>query len=185
MMTPLPPTTGHHRPPTPADVPADRPVHFAVVAAYFRDVAAADRPARPEDRQAIVTRHIRTGSERPQSAVVVRLHLPPAEVGPGRPTGCAVIEIVTDDQPLLVDAVVGAVTACGVTVGRRLHPVLEVYRSPGGALEGIRGAAGATAEPGTTRECWLNLQIDGDLGSDRAAAIETAVHRAIRAIRGA
>ncbi len=55
------------------------------------------------------------------------------------------IGIVNDDMPFLVDSVAAEIGAHGLAVGRILHPVLGVSRTPDGAVQhiGPRGAAPA------------------------------------------
>ncbi|MDU7520887.1 MAG: NAD-glutamate dehydrogenase, partial [Roseomonas mucosa] len=76
-------------------------------------------------------------SERRPAEAKLRLQPP----GPGR--GGALLEIVTDDMPFLVDSAMAALTLSGRTVRRLLHPVMTVRRDAGGRLLGFgpRGPA--------------------------------------------
>ncbi|WP_058389608.1 NAD-glutamate dehydrogenase [Roseomonas mucosa] len=76
-------------------------------------------------------------SERRPAEAKLRLQPP----GPGR--GSALLEIVTDDMPFLVDSAMAALTLSGRTVRRLLHPVMTVRRDAGGRLLGFgpRGPA--------------------------------------------
>ncbi|BFL62597.1 NAD-specific glutamate dehydrogenase [Roseomonas mucosa] len=70
-------------------------------------------------------------SERRPAEAKLRLQPP----GPGR--GGALLEIVTDDMPFLVDSAMAALTLSGRTVRRLLHPVMTVRRDAGGRLLGF------------------------------------------------
>src|SRR5215203_7010849 len=79
--------------------------------------------------------------ERPPGEAKLRV-LPP---GPGRGPH-AVVEIVTDDMPFLVDSALGALARQGRVVRQLLHPIVAVRRDGAGRLLSLDGPA-ASADP--------------------------------------
>lgn len=84
--------------------------------------------------------------------------------------GHSVVQTVTDDIPFLVDSVTQAVASAGYASHVLIHPQLEVLRAPGSAAPQVVTAAG----PGTVRESWMRLEIDG-IDSDAARAELTEI----------
>ncbi|MFT8246807.1 NAD-glutamate dehydrogenase [Roseomonas sp. BN140053] len=111
--------------PTP-ELVAEPPEALAEAAASLWAFAAERPPAgtaSPETAPA--------GPAAAPGAAKVRL-LPP---GPGR--GVAVVEIVVDDRPFLVDSAMAALTITGRSVRRLLHPILPAQRDAAGRLLGF------------------------------------------------
>jgi glutamate dehydrogenase len=88
------------------------------------------------------------------------------------PGGGLAVLAVADDQPLLVEAAVGAVERAGFTVARVDHPILRVDRDDTGVITGVTADDGASGLAGT-RESWICLEIDG-AGPDDAAGLRVA-----------
>ncbi|MDB5373799.1 MAG: phage capsid protein, partial [Belnapia sp.] len=79
--------------------------------------------------------------DRPAGTARLRL-LPPAAVGGPH----AVVEIVTDDMPFLVDSVLGALARQGRVLRQLLHPVLAVRRNAAGRLLALEEGQDTVAE---------------------------------------
>ncbi|GAA1901284.1 NAD-glutamate dehydrogenase [Williamsia serinedens] len=97
------------------------------------------------------------------------------------PGGGLAVLAVADDQPLLVEAAVGAVERAGFTVGRVDHPILRVDRDDTGAITGVTADDGSAGDGGT-RESWMCLEVDGADTDDAAAlraATETVIARVV------
>jgi glutamate dehydrogenase len=87
----------------------------------------------------------------------------------------AVIEIVNDDMPFLVDSVIGELNHRDLTIHRLAHPIVEVERDAGGVA--LRCGSGAS-------ESFIHVEIDdpGDAAKrDELAARLLAVLADVRA----
>ena len=124
-------------------------------------------------------------AERKPAEAKLRLQPP----GPGR--GGALLEIVTDDMPFLVDSAMAALTLSGRTVRRLLHPVMTVRRDAGGRLLGFDPQG--TAERGTV-ESMMRIEVSPAparlLGEDAAPAedwpgVEATLRRTLADLRQA
>ncbi|MEE4235408.1 MAG: NAD-glutamate dehydrogenase domain-containing protein, partial [Anderseniella sp.] len=70
----------------------------------------------------------------------------------------AVLEILNDDMPFLVDSVVNLLSSEGHAVHTVLHPVVTVQRDRAGKLKALMPAASAAG--GTTRESYIHIHLD-------------------------
>ncbi|HEX3503792.1 MAG TPA: NAD-glutamate dehydrogenase [Xanthobacteraceae bacterium] len=75
---------------------------------------------------------------------------------PGK-SGGAVLEIVNDDMPFLVDSVVGEINQRGLGIRLFVHPVFVVERDPSGRLVNFKGARNV----GGQRESLIHIHLDG------------------------
>ncbi|WP_376098670.1 hypothetical protein ACE7GA_09105 [Roseomonas sp. CCTCC AB2023176] len=79
---------------------------------------------------------------------------------PGGPSGVtgrgagAVVEVVMDDMPFLVDSALAALTLSGRTVRRLLHPILGVARDAAGRLRDA-----GPAVPGGPNESMMRIEV--------------------------
>ncbi len=64
--------------------------------------------------------------------------------------------IVNDDMPFLVDSISAEIAAHGLAIGRVLHPVLKVERTPSGALKSIVRKRTESA----ARESFIYMEIE-------------------------
>ena len=64
----------------------------------------------------------------------------------------AILEVLNDDMPFLVDSVIGEVQARGLAIRLVLHPILKVQRRPDGILDAIVGAVTQVAVTGPDRK---------------------------------
>ena len=118
--------------------------------------------------------------------------------GVNRLTAGAVIRVVTDDMPFVVDSIVAAVTSRGAGIGDLLHPQMAVRRDASGQLCFARRSGkrpGAVRLPGQSdtvpegqresEESWVYLHISplGDFtGADE---IERTISDVIDDVRAA
>ncbi len=105
-----------------------------------------------------------------------RITVPPAATGESQHQ-TAVLEIINDDMPFLLDSVMGELAAQGVEVRLVAHPVITVQRDKSGRLTGLR-AEGDTAK-GAIRESFIHIHCD-DLGEAKkrdavVAALESVL----------
>ncbi|HEX5957714.1 MAG TPA: NAD-glutamate dehydrogenase, partial [Hyphomicrobiaceae bacterium] len=75
-------------------------------------------------------------AEKPTPGHKVRVRRMSAD---GGADGQAVIEILNDDMPFLVDSVLGELQARGLMVRALLHPILKTRRDPSGRLDAVLG----------------------------------------------
>jgi glutamate dehydrogenase len=71
--------------------------------------------------------------------------------------GAAVLEIVNDDMPFLVDSVIGELNQRGLDIRLFVHPVFIVERSTTGALVNFKGARTV----GGQRESFIHIHVEG------------------------
>src|SRR5882757_1298766 len=128
------------------------------------DGLGADSPAQAEAALADAARAARTlASRRVPGAPVVEVR--------GRDRGSTVVEIVTDDQPYLVESVLAGVGRVGGRVRRVIHPTVLVRRALDGELLEVFAAAAQTgpagpvngvgpAGPGVLAETWMHLELE-------------------------
>ncbi|HYA06233.1 MAG TPA: NAD-glutamate dehydrogenase domain-containing protein, partial [Xanthobacteraceae bacterium] len=90
------------------------------------------------------------------------------------PAGIAVLEIVNDDMPFLVDSVVGELNQRGLDIRLFVHPVFVVERNAAGELVNFKAARTV----GGQRESFIHVHIEG---ADDAAQ-RTDIVRALEGI---
>ncbi len=71
--------------------------------------------------------------------------------------GIAVLEIVNDDMPFLVDSVIGEINQRGLDIRLFVHPVFVVERDLSGRLVNFKGARTV----GGHRESFIHIHVDG------------------------
>ncbi|WP_285403147.1 NAD-glutamate dehydrogenase domain-containing protein [Luteibacter sp. ME-Dv--P-043b] len=129
------------------DYPAERldEAHF-FIQAFFERIAPADHALHAPDRwAALIADLLSFARERTPGKAKVRVY------NPGLSGTRAVVEVVTDDMPFLVDTV-SMVAATHADVHAIIHPVVPVLRSATGVLEAIGR--------GTTTESIMRFEID-------------------------
>ena len=105
-----------------------------------------------------------------RQAGVPKLRFEPAVA----PAGIAVLEIVNDDMPFLVDSVVGELNQRGLDIRLFVHPVFVVERNAKGELVNFKAARTV----GGQRESFIHVHIEG---ADDAAQ-RTDIVRALEGI---
>jgi glutamate dehydrogenase len=90
------------------------------------------------------------------------------------PPSIAVLEIINDDMPFLVDSVVGELNQRGIDIRLLVHPVFVVERDSAGRLTGFMPARPA----GGSRESFIHLHVEG---ADDAAQ-RTEIVRALEGV---
>ncbi len=123
----------------------------------------------------LIAEHLRLGQQRRPGESLVRLRLP------DQPGASAVLLIVTDDQPFLVDTVSLDITRTGWSIRTLFHPQYEIVRDPDGRLTGIGDGRGDA-------ESWICVEVFPPLGqaaADRADALTKAIASGLAAVRAA
>ncbi len=99
--------------------------------------------------------------------------------------GYAVIEIVTDDMPFLVDSVTANLVHAGRNVHLIVHPQLAVKRDPNGRLVEILDIDVDEAPAGTLIESWMRIEIERDFISDDLEPFVNSTRRVLADVRKA
>ncbi len=154
---------------------------------YFRHLPEEDLPTSADEAGAIVDTHIRLGRHRRAGTSKVRVFNPRTRSEDSQ--NVTVVDIVNDDMPHLVDAVVGALSEAGVRVFRVQHPILLVLRDAGGELLDVRGGTHTiggrknSAAQDCIKESWMHVLIDRLSDAERAEAIEQRIIDALDDVR--
>jgi glutamate dehydrogenase len=136
--------------------------------AYYRHVAAEDlASAGPGRIAAVASEQAVFAAQRPQGRALVRIR--PAGDASLEAAG-AVIDIVTDDMPFLVDSVSMELARHDLAARLIVHPQLRVRRDVTGTLRGVLGLIdGSPAAHDEIAESWTHIEI-GVLADDAEAA---------------
>ena len=98
--------------------------------------STAWRSCRPTGSPAIAREALAFIATKPKGRHKVRVRRLAAGANGGRPDG-ALIEIVNDDMPFLVDSVLGELQARGIGVRLLLHPIFKTRRDKAGRLQDV------------------------------------------------
>jgi len=97
--------------------------------------------------------------ERPAGAAKISF-----EPLPGKTSG-AVLQIINDDMPFLVDSVLGEINQSGLDIRLFVHPVFIVERDTAGRLVNFK----ADRNVGGARESFIHIHLDGADDAERRA----------------
>lgn len=119
-------------------------------------------------------------SVRPPGSTLVRGWTPAV---PG--VSYAVIEVVTDDMPFLVDSVTSFITQSGRGIHLLVHPQLAVVRDPAGELREILDVDVDQAPEGSIPESWMRIEVERDYVSDDLEPLVSGLRRVLGDVRKA
>ena len=97
----------------------------------------------------------------------------------GATPAIAVLEILNDNMPFLVDSVVGELNERGADIRLLVHPVFAVERNEAGNLVAIKG----THNSGGARESFIHIHIEGIEDAARRAEIVHAIEEVLADVR--
>ncbi|HSU08587.1 MAG TPA: NAD-glutamate dehydrogenase, partial [Pseudonocardia sp.] len=101
-------------------------------------------------------------------------------------SGGAVLEIITDDMPYLVESVLAAVRRTGGEARRIIHPIVVVERTPDGELRAVLPDGDPTAPPpGTIVESWIHVDLGGRVPAGLQADVTEVLHDVREVVRDA
>ncbi len=151
---------------------------------YFRHVDPVDVDSRSvEDLFGLVASHFRAALQRRPGEPVVMVWMPRRGGEGWTAGGATVVQVVTDDQPFLVDSLTMEVLRQGWSVREVFHPQYLVRRDAEGALVGVeRGEA--AEEPGVLAESWMHLEILPPTRPEDPDALVPALERGLRDVLG-
>jgi glutamate dehydrogenase len=99
-------------------------------------------------------------------------------------SGGAVLEIITDDMPYLVESVLAAVRRTGGEARRIIHPIVVVERTPDGELRAVLPDGDPTAPPpGTIVESWIHVDLGGRVPAGLQADVTEVLHDVREVVR--
>ncbi|MGO8883636.1 MAG: NAD-glutamate dehydrogenase, partial [Streptosporangiaceae bacterium] len=149
--------------------------------AYYRRIAGSELAAAGADRlAAVAAEHAEFAAHRPQGRALARVR-PGGEAA--FDAGRAVIEIVTDDMPFLVDSITMALAAHDLSARLVIHPQLRVRRDVSGALHDVLGLVNGAAEThDEIAESWTHLELPR-LAADEAEGLTAHLQRVLADVR--
>ncbi|QNG36775.1 NAD-glutamate dehydrogenase [Geodermatophilaceae bacterium NBWT11] len=156
---------------TVADVPA-------LVHRYYRGEPAAEVVGHdPAELVALALDHLRLAEVRPQGSATVALDRPA--------DGPAVLRVVTDDMPYLVDSVTAEVVRQKVGLEHVVHPVVVVRRDVTGGLLAFCDS-GDVASCGTDAlaESWMAVVLAGSVDDEAAEDLVAGLRTVLADVRG-
>jgi glutamate dehydrogenase len=139
---------------SPESLAASDPDLAALTALYERHAPDLSGPlgGNGGELQIAARAHLALAEHRAAGEPVVRVE--------NAPDGGLVVEIVTDDMPFLVAALLAAITRAGGEVRRVLHPIVVVRRAPNGKLADVLTRADPDAPPpDALAESWTRLEL--------------------------
>ncbi|MQA35706.1 NAD-glutamate dehydrogenase [Modestobacter roseus] len=164
---------------------ADAPASFGPVDAaallhrfYSGEPAAEIVGHDPADLAGLALAHLRLAATRPPGTATVDVH----RTAGGR----AVLRVVVDDMPYLVDSVTAEVVRQGVVVEHVVHPVVVVRRDTDGGLTAFCDSADvASCGAGAAAESWMAVVLAGQVDDEAAADLVAGLGGVLADVRRA
>src|SRR4051794_21725643 len=143
---------------------------------YWSEPAAEVLGHDPAELAGLALGHLRLAEGRPEGAATVDVQR--------LPDGRAVIRIVTDDMPFLVDSVTAEVVRQGIGLQHVVHPVVVVRRDVTGRIRAFCDSptaegCGADALP----ESWMAVVLDGPLDDEAARDLVVGLRAVLADVR--
>jgi glutamate dehydrogenase len=143
---------------------------------YWSEPAAEVLGHDPTELAALAIGHLRLAEVRPQGSATVDVE----RLADGR----AVVRIITDDMPFLVDSVTAEVVRQGIDLRHVVHPILVVRRGLTGRIEAFCDSADAgSCGPGALAESWMAVVLDGPLDDESAADLVAGLRTVLADVR--
>ena len=143
---------------------------------YWSEPAAEVLGHEPADLAGLAIGHLRLAEVRPPGTATVDVQR--------LPDGRALIRLVTDDMPYLVDSVTAEVIRQGVTLAHSVHPVVVVRRDFSGRITAFCDsslAVGCGSDALT--ESWMAVILDGPWDDEATDDLLTGLRRALDDVR--
>src|SRR4051794_7617077 len=164
---------------TPADVPA------LLQRYYWSEPAAEVLGHDPSELAGLALGHLKLAEVRPQGSATVdvqRLDDAAGGGAAGRPA--AIVRIVTDDMPFLVDSVTAEVVRQGIGLQHVVHPVVVVRRDVTGRIRAFcdkPSADGCGAD--ALQESWMAVVLDGPMDDEAAHDLVVGLRAVLADVR--
>ena len=136
---------------------------------------------KPETLFRIAANHLAQGEVRVPGRPLVRVYNPDAD-GHGWQCGHAVVEVVNDDMPFLVDSVSALLGRHGITVHIVIHPIVSVRRARAGKRVDVLDVG--RTDGAALRESYMHFQISQQ-PSHRLKELRDEVLRVLADVRAA
>ncbi|MDQ0510442.1 NAD-glutamate dehydrogenase [Ancylobacter amanitiformis] len=114
----------------------------------------------------------------------IRVEAPSAAADGQRLTKVTVVEIVNDDMPFLLDSVMAALNARGLSASFVVHPILGIERDATGALDGL-APADAPAGGRARRESLIHIHVPRIEDAPTRAALAGEIALVLAQVRAA
>ncbi|MCW2696291.1 MAG: gdh, partial [Modestobacter sp.] len=143
---------------------------------YGGEPAAEVVGRNPEGLAALALGHLRLAATRPQGSATIDVHR--------RETGGAVLRVVTDDMPFLVDSVTAEVVRQGVGLDHVVHPVVVVRRDVAGRLLAFCDSSdAASCGADAVAESWMAVVLDGAVDEEAADDLVAGLRTVLADVR--
>jgi glutamate dehydrogenase len=143
---------------------------------YWSEPAAEVLGRDPAELADLALGHLRLAEVRPPGSATVDVHR--------LPDGRAVVRLITDDMPFLVDSVTAEVVRQGVSLAHIVHPVVVVRRDISGRITAFCDSALAVGcGSDAVAESWMAVVLDGPLDDEAAADLVTGLRTVLDDVR--
>src|SRR3954463_10441072 len=143
---------------------------------YWSEPAAEVLGHEPAELAGLALGHLRLAEVRPAGSATVDVQR--------LPDGRAVIRLVTDDMPYLVDSVTAEVVRQGAALAHIVHPVVVVRRDVRGAILAFCDSALAVGcGSDALTESWMAVVLDGPVDDEAAADLISGLRTVLDDVR--
>src|SRR4051812_3809396 len=143
---------------------------------YWSEPAAEVLGHEPGELAELALGHLRLAEVRPPGSATVDAQR--------LPDGRAVVRLVTDDMPYLVDSVTAEVVRQGFALAHIVHPVVVVRRDLRGRIKAFcdSGLAAGCGSDALT-ESWMAVVLDGPLNEEASADLVSGLRTVLDDVR--
>src|SRR3954454_2709551 len=143
---------------------------------YWSEPAAEVLGHEPSELAALALGHLRLAEVRPPGSATVDVQ--------ALPDGRAVVRLVTDDMPYLVDSVTAEVIRQGFALAHIVHPVVVVRRDLRGRIRAFCDSARAAGcGPDALAESWMGGVLGGPLDDEAAGDLIAGLRMVLDDVR--
>src|SRR3954470_5551981 len=143
---------------------------------YWSEPAAEVLGHEPAELAELALGHLRLAEVRPPGSATVDAQRPP--------DGRAVIRLVTDDMPYLVDSVTAEGVRQGFALAHIVHPVVVVRRDLHGRIRAFCDSnLAAGCGPDALTESWMAVVLDGPLDAEASADLVSGLRTVLDDVR--
>jgi glutamate dehydrogenase len=143
---------------------------------YWSEPAAEVLGHDPEELAGLAIGHLRLAEVRPPGSATVDV----MRLADGR----AVVRLVTDDMPYLVDSVTAEVVRQGLTLAHIVHPVVVVRRDIRGRIKAFCDSSLAVGQGSDAlTESWMAVVLDGKLDDEAAGDLVSGLRTVLDDVR--
>src|SRR5687768_1278460 len=143
---------------------------------YWSEPAAEVLGHDPAELAELALGHLRLAEVRPPGSATVDAHR--------LPDGRAVVRLVTDDMPFLVDSVTAEVVRQGAALAHTVHPIVVVRRDVTGRIRQFCDTSDpADVGPDALTESWMAVVLDGPVDDEAAADLVAGLRTVLDDVR--